>query len=104
MKLNLKVKNKDALRSIYDHVYITFAHTLDELMPCSSANSIDYQYNRHYKGYVKKRIEFIINTLYKQSSLEAIIFKSASSDDCEMEKISLIILAILGFILSFEIA
>ena len=49
---------------------------LSDLEPYISAKTMDFHYNKHYKGYVDKLNELIQNTPYEDMSLEKIIKES----------------------------
>lgn len=49
---------------------------LSSLEPYISAKTMDFHYNKHYKGYVDKLNELIVGTPYENMSLERIIKES----------------------------
>ena len=49
---------------------------LSDLEPYISAKTMDFHYNKHYKGYVDKLNELIAGTPYEKMSLERIIKES----------------------------
>ena len=49
---------------------------LSALEPYISAKTMDFHYNKHYKGYVDKLNELIKDTAYEKMSLERIIKES----------------------------
>lgn len=49
---------------------------LSALEPYISAKTMDFHYNKHYKGYVDKLNELIVGTPYEEMSLERIIKES----------------------------
>ena len=52
-----------------------------DLEPYISAKTMDFHYNKHYKGYVDKLNELIAGTPYEKMSLERIIKESNESDE-----------------------
>ncbi len=53
----------------------------DALTPVISARTMDYHYDKHHAGYVKKLNDAIGGTKYEEMSLEEIILESAKSGD-----------------------
>ena len=54
---------------------------LSALEPYISAKTMDFHYNKHYKGYVDKLNELIAGTPYEQMSLERIIKESYNNPE-----------------------
>lgn len=56
-------------------------YTKDWLMPVLSKESMDFHYDKHHLGYVKKLNSSIINTAYQNTTLEAMILESYQKGD-----------------------